>query len=128
MRLLLDSHAFLWFIAGNPRLSQRARSLIEDQANSRLLSIASLWELGIKVGLGRLDIGMTLPMLLREHVEQNAITILPIEPRHVLRVAALPNLHGDPFDRMLVAQALEDGLAILSADATLDAYGPVRTW
>ncbi len=127
MRLLLDTHTLLWFVEGSPRLSRHARAAIEDRTNALSLSAASLWEIGIKTGAGRLLLLRPLRDLI-DDLPQMDITILPIEPRHVLRVAALPNLHGDPFDRMLVAQALEDGFAILSADVTLDAYGPVRTW
>ena len=127
MKLLLDTHTLLWFVEGSTRLSHHARATIEDSTNFLSLSAASLWEIGIKTGVGKLLLDRPLRELI-DDLSRMDIRILPIEPRHVLRVAALPNLHGDPFDRMLVAQALEDGFAILSADTTLDAYGPVRTW
>jgi len=129
MRLLLDTHTFLWFIAGDPQLSTICRTLIEDLNNERLLSVASVWEMAIKVGLGKLPLAPPLEILIPNQLQRNAIDLLPIESRHVFRVPYLPLHHRDPFDRLLVAQSLVEQAPLLSADATFDAYAGIqRIW
>jgi PIN domain nuclease of toxin-antitoxin system len=131
MRLLLDTHTFLWFIAGDLQLSQSARSLIEDLENERFLSMASLWEIAIKTSLGKLNMigeGEEFAEFLQEQTWRNSITLLPISLPHLAAVAQLPQHHRDPFDRLLMAQAQTENLTILSADAALDAYGIARRW
>lgn len=126
MRLLLDTHLLLW-AAGRPeRLSDAARGLIEDPANQPMFSVASLWEIAIKRGLGRPDFD-TDPRLLRRGLIDNGYQELAITGEHAMAVDALPRLHRDPFDRLLVAQARIEGLLLLTADARVAAYpGPVR--
>lgn len=128
MRLLLDTHAFLWFAWGDPQLSSAARSLIEDPANQKLLSVASIWETAIKVRVGKLSLAKPLDLFLIEHVDGNALEVLAIERRHAIHVATLPLHHRDPFDRMLVAQCLVEAMPLISADPALDAYGITRFW
>src|SRR2546425_2990950 len=128
MRLLLDTHAFLWFAWGDPQLSSDARSLIEDPANQKLLSVASIWEIAIKVNVGKLTLAKPLDLFLIEHVDGNALEVLSIERRHSIHVAALPLHHRDPFDRMLAAQCLVEAMPLISADPALDAYGITRFW
>jgi PIN domain nuclease of toxin-antitoxin system len=128
MRAILDTHTFLWFITGDPRLSRSAERLIEDARYDVLLSVASIWEIAIKVATGRLSLPLPINTLLPQQIAENEITIFPIEVEHALEVAGLPLYHRDPFDRMLVAQALTEQLPILSADATLDQYGIQRVW
>lgn len=128
MRVLLDSHAFLWFVGGNPRFSQRARQVVEDRDNESVLSIASIWEMAIKVGLGKLTPHVPFPVLISEQLKENGIAPLDITVAHALRVAQLPYHHRDPFDRMLIAQAITEGLPIISADSRFDAYPVTRIW
>lgn len=128
MRLLLDTHAFLWFIEGSTRLTPRARELIEEPGNESVLSVASLWEMAIKANLGRLELGMSFEDLHRDHIEGNAIEVLGIQPPHLDIVAQLPQHHRDPFDRLLIAQATCEGIGVLSKDEALDAYGVKRLW
>ena len=121
MKALLDTHAFLWWIADDPRLSSRVRKIIGDGENGLYLSAASGWEMAIKVGLGRL----ALPepeRFIPEQMANNAIFPLPIRMSHALRVHSLPGHHRDPFDRMLVAQAQLEGLPILTADPRIAQY------
>ena len=103
MKLLLDTHAFLWFIAGSERLSATARELIEDSANQPFLSAASLWEMAIKLSLGRLHLGRPFEELIPEQMRLNGIQLLGIEIEHVTPVTTLPFHHRDPFDRLIVA-------------------------
>ncbi|MBS1032802.1 type II toxin-antitoxin system VapC family toxin [Gluconobacter cerinus] len=125
MKLLLDTHLLLW-AAGEPdRLSVRARSLMEDQDNDLVFSAASLWEVTIKAGLGRADFQID-PHLLRRGLIENGYEELPVTGQHALAVGQLPDVHRDPFDRILVAQATVEGLLLLTHDPLVQAYpGPV---
>jgi len=126
MKLLLDTHLLLW-AAGEPdKLSERARTLIDDQNNVLVFSAASLWEVTIKVGLGRADFQVD-PYLLRRGLLENGYEELPITSQHALAVRQLPDVHRDPFDRILVAQAMVEGLLLLTHDPLVQAYpGPVE--
>jgi len=126
MAVVLDTHAFLWWTQNDVRLSARARKAI---ANSECyLSLASCWEAAIKVSLGKLRLDRPVAQFFTEQLLACGISLLPIEFRHVVRVAVLPFHHRDPFRRLLTAQALEEGLTIISADAAFDRYGVKRTW
>lgn len=126
MKLLLDTHLLLW-AAGEPaKLSQQARDLIHDRENELLFSAASLWEVAIKHGLGRRDFRVDT-RLLRRGLIDNGYTELPIMSHHVVAIETLPTIHRDPFDRILVAQALIEGITLLTTDALLARYsGPIR--
>ena len=126
MKMLLDTHLLLW-AAGQPaRLPARARALIKDPANQLIFSAASLWEITIKCGLGRDDFRVD-PRLLRRGLLDNGYGELPITSEHAVALDALPALHKDPFDRILVAQATVEGLTLLTADPAVAQYqGPVR--
>ncbi|MBS0987011.1 type II toxin-antitoxin system VapC family toxin [Acetobacter thailandicus] len=126
MRLLLDTHLLLW-AAGEPdKLSARARILMEDPDNDLVFSAASLWEITIKTGLGRADFQVD-PHLLRRGLIENGYEELPITSQHALAVGQLPDVHRDPFDRILVAQATEEGLLLLTHDPLVKAYpGPIE--
>jgi PIN domain nuclease of toxin-antitoxin system len=128
MRLLLDTHTFLWWVADSPELSRRARSAIARADNECLLSVASCWEMAIKTSLGKLTLEGGLDRFLPEQMAVNGFRELPIELRHVVRVGRLPFLHHDPFDRLLAAQALEEDFAIVSRDAVFRRYGVKRVW
>lgn len=124
----LDTHSFLWFIAGDARLSPTARSAIEVEANDVLLGIGSLWEMAIKASIGKLSFDQPFDLLIPEQIDALSVGVLPMSIDHLVRVAALPFHHRDPFDRLLIAQALADGLPIVGADAAFDAYGVQRIW
>jgi PIN domain nuclease of toxin-antitoxin system len=127
MKLLLDTHLLLW-AAGNPdRLSDAARSLIENPENELLFSAASLWEVAIKRGLGRDDFQVDA-RLLRRGLLDNGYSELPIVSNHVVATESLPPIHKDPFDRILVAQAIVEGITLLTTDSLVAQYpGPIRT-
>ncbi len=126
MKLLLDTHLLLW-AAGQPeRLSPAARKQINDPNNELLFSAASIWEVSIKNSIGRKDFRVE-PRLLRRGLLDNGYVELPITSQHAVNIDSLPPIHRDPFDRMLVSQALIEGVALLTADAQVARYkGPVR--
>lgn len=128
MKLLLDTHAFLWFIGGDERLSLTARTLIEDGANDAFLSVASLWEMAIKISLGRLQLAQPFEILIPQQLSLNHIGLLGITISHTAKVATLPFHHRDPFDRLLVAQAQVEQMSLVSNDPAFDAYGITRLW
>jgi PIN domain nuclease of toxin-antitoxin system len=118
----------LWFIGGDALLDPFARRLIEDPNNERYLSVASLWEITIKSSLGRLTVPTPPSKLVHEHIWANAIYLLPIQPEHFDVLHDLPYQHKDPFDRMLIAQALQEGMTLISRDQIFDTYGVQVSW
>lgn len=128
MRSLLDTHTFLWFITRDTRLSVTARGVIEARESEILLSIASVWEIAIKTGLGRLPLPSPVRTFVPQQMVENKIGLLPIALDHALEAGNLPPHHRDPFDRMLVVQARMEELPIISADSELDRYGIHRVW
>lgn len=128
MRLLLDTHAFLWFIAGDERLGEAARTLMVSPTTERLLSVASLWEMSIKASLGRLDLDLSFTDLVAQQVTGNGIALLSVAPAHLDALARLPFHHKDPFDRLVIAQAAHEQATVLSRDAAFAAYGVPVVW
>jgi PIN domain nuclease of toxin-antitoxin system len=128
MRLLLDAHAFLWFLEGSEQLSAPARGVIEDPANEILVSVATLWEIAIKHSLGRLELQKPFAELIPEQLTTNGFELLPVELSHISKVAALPFHHRDPFDRLIIAQALVEEMPIVGRDAEFDRYAVKRLW
>lgn len=128
MKLLLDTHAFLWFIEGNLNLSDMARNLIEDQRNQRLLSVASLWEMSIKISIGKLELGMAFTELVKHEVYGNAIELLEIQPEHLDELAKLPFHHKDPFDRLMIAQGLVENIPVVTKDSAFGSYPLTTLW
>ena len=128
MKLLLDTHTFLWFIMGSPKLSSHARALIEEVSNDKFLSIASVWETAIKVSLVKLSLAGSFDIIFPEQLKVNGIDLLSIELKHINIISALPMHHRDPFDRLLVAQSIIEGISIVSADSTFDSYSIKRLW
>ena len=128
MKLLLDTHAFLWFIMGSLDLSAAARTQIEDVANEKFLSVASLWEIAIKLSIGKLTLSAPFDLLIPQQLALNGFELLNIEIDHVSLVATLPFHHRDPFDRLLIAQAMVEKMAIVSIDAAFNDYSVVRLW
>ena len=128
MRLLLDTHAFLWWIADSPELPKRARRAIASAGNECLVSAASCWEMAIKVSIGKLELPGTVERFVPHHMMLNGFRELSIDMRHAAGVARLPFHHRDPFDRLLVSQAVEEDLPIVSADRSFEKYGVTRIW
>lgn len=127
MKLLLDTHTFLWFVDDNPKLSGYGKSLLEGD-NHLLLSVACLWEIAIKVSRDRLTIPKPYESFISRQLSLNQIELLPISIPHLAIVSTLPLHHRDPFDRLLIAQAMAENLAIVSVDSAFDAYLVQRLW
>ncbi|MCY3707109.1 MAG: type II toxin-antitoxin system VapC family toxin [Gammaproteobacteria bacterium] len=128
MRVLLDTHAFLWWIADSGRLSVAARQVIADEANDIAVSAASAWEIATKYRIGKLPGAEPVALDVARAISAQGFGHLPISVGDAERAGRLPGPHRDPFDRMLAAQALARDLAVVSADAALDAYGIRRIW
>ena len=128
MNILLDTHAFLWFIAGDKRLSSKAREAIESEDNLIHVSVASLWEIAIKCSLGRLTLAGPFDEWIPRLLEHNGFDVLPINLDHLSKTVSLPFEHRDPFDRILVAQCLVDDLTMVSRDSVFESYGVKRIW
>ena len=122
MNFLLDTHGLIWFLTGEAQLSVTARSLIEDDSNRIYISIASLWEMAIRFSVGKLNVGQSFEALFPAQLDANDIAILEISVAHLKEVCKLPFHHRDPFDRLLVVQALTENWPVISADAVLDSY------
>ncbi len=128
MKVLVDTHAILWWLADGKHLSRRARRILENSQNRRLVSIASFWEVAIKMMLGSLPTGgLTLRMIADELAEQEFV-VLPIRLEDTLQFERLPALHRDPFDRMLISQAIEEGVPLLTIDAAIEQYPITTIW
>jgi PIN domain nuclease of toxin-antitoxin system len=130
VRLLLDTHAAYWYIEDDPQLSVTARTLIQNASNEILISPASYWEMAIKVSLGKWRLNRPYEEFIDIALNQYGFQILPILPAHTARLIGLPFPagHKDPFDRLLVAQALVEQIPIVSADPPIDTYGVTRLW
>jgi PIN domain nuclease of toxin-antitoxin system len=129
LKVLLDTHAFLWWITDDSQLSSRARRIITDRSNEIYFSAASGWEIAIKARLGRLSIsGRDAESFVAEQVAANAFRVLPIHLTHALRTCSLPDHHRDPFDRLLIAQAIIEELAFVSIDRELARYKVRIIW
>jgi PIN domain nuclease of toxin-antitoxin system len=127
MNLLLDTHALIWFSENDPKLSLTAKTAIESPENNRFVSLATLWEMAIKLNLGKLTLQIPLIQIIPA-LSINGFDLLAIEPDHILKIEILPRIHGDPFDRMLIAQALSNGLSIVSKEELFEEYGVKRIW
>jgi PIN domain nuclease of toxin-antitoxin system len=128
MRVLIDTHVFLWWVEGERALPAKARAVIANPGNECLLSMASVWELAIKAGLGKLKLSLPVRRYVVENVAANGFRLLEIGVAHVGRVETLAQHHGDPFDRLLIAQALEEKLPVVTADPVFGKYGVKRVW
>ncbi len=128
MRYLLDTHAFLWAMLDDPRLSNSARALMLNADNELLVSPASYWEIAIKISLGKYTLNDDFEAFMERQTVYSEFTPLPISIQHAAVVAGLPFHHRDPFDRLLVAQAIYEEIPIISTDRALDAYSIVRIW
>jgi PIN domain nuclease of toxin-antitoxin system len=128
MRILIDSQSVIWFVDQDQLLSGAAHAAITDPANDVLISAASVWEISIKVGLGKLTLSLPYRLWMAKAIADLGLTILPITVDYADVQAGLPQHHGDPFDRLIVAQAIVETIPVISADTHLDAYGITRIW
>jgi PIN domain nuclease of toxin-antitoxin system len=127
VRLLLDTHTLIWIAIDPEKLSRRVTNLLFDRSNEILLSIVSIWEMQIKLQLGKLTFDLPLFELIESQQRANDLQLLPITTVHIYALENLPNYHRDPFDRLLVAQAMTEKMPLLSVDAVFDQY-PVKRW
>ena len=128
MRVLLDTHTLLWWLDGDRRLSARTRTLVSDPSTEVLVSAASAWEISIKAASGKLPRALDVAADVLGCIHGQGFLPLDITVIHAQRAGSLPHFHGDPFDRMLIAQALSEGVPILSTDEVFDGYGVSRIW
>lgn len=128
MRLLLDTHAFLWFVLDDQRLSDKALALISDTENVVEISSASLWEIAIKNSLGKYSLNQPFGNFVESQIAMNSLRVLHIDPKHAEVVCTLPFHHRDPFDRMIAAQAISENFPVVSVDSAFDLYGVARVW
>ena len=126
--LLLDTHAVLWFWWDDPRLSATAWALLCEPSNRKLVSMATPWEVAIKVSRKKLDLGGAYRGFFDQQMVRSYFEWLPIATKHLDVVAELPHHHSDPFDRLMIAQALTERVLVVSADSQFDAYGVTRVW
>jgi PIN domain nuclease of toxin-antitoxin system len=128
VRHLLDTHTLLWYTLANPKLSSTATALILDPANAIVISPASYWEIAIKVSMGKLALQQPFEDFIDACLNKYCFAILPIEPSHASALIRLPFHHKDPFDRMLIAQAIVEAIPVIGGDSAFDAYGIKRLW
>ena len=128
MRLLLDTHAFLWFINGDEKLNQHSKALIQESNNEVLVSIATLWEIAIKTSLNKLELLQPFEIVIPKELAENEFTLLPIKLEHLVELRKLPFHHRDPFDRLLIAQSLSEKLPLISKDDQFGNYDVERIW
>jgi PIN domain nuclease of toxin-antitoxin system len=127
MRILLDTHAFIWFAEDDVQLNQTIKETIEKPTNNILLSIASIWEMAIKMQLDKLKIDKSIEEII-DLVTLNGFELLPILPEHIIKLTTLEFHHRDPFDRIIIAQVLSENFKIVSGDKIFDDYGVDRMW
>lgn len=128
MRLLLDTHTFIWFVTDSPRISITAKTLIEDEYNEKLLSIASIWEMAIKHSIGKLTFELPFMSFITSQMQQNSMELVNIQIEHLNVVANLPLHHRDPFDRLIIAQAMVEQMPVVGSDKAFDSYSVQRLW
>lgn len=128
MRVILDTHAFLWWLDGDKRMSKRARSLVSNEGTEVLVSAATAWEISIKAASGKLPGALDVAADVLGCIRAQGFVPLDLTVLHAQRAGSLPPIHGDPFDRALISQALLEGVPILSGDEVFDGYGVTRIW
>lgn len=130
MNILLDTHAFLWFVFADLSLSAYAKGLIEDESNVKFLSMASIWEMAIKYSIDKLPLIRPLKFedFMVHQIRSNGLIVLPINFSHLAHVSSLPVHHRDPFDRLIIAQSVVEKMPVISIDRAFDAYGVTRLW
>jgi PIN domain nuclease of toxin-antitoxin system len=127
MNLLLDTHSLIWFLNGDEKLSEKAKTAIEDPENSKIVSIASIWEIAIKISLDKFRFPKGFKHFLKM-VEDNGFELLPITFEHALELSILEFIHKDPFDRLLISQCISDNLVIVTKDDNIERYKVKTIW
>lgn len=127
MRILIDTQAFIWFVENDKQIPVKMKKYLENPENSIIVSIASLWEMTIKMSLGKLFLSCDIKEM-TEKIYNNGFEILPILPEHIIKLSTLIYLHRDPFDRIIIAQGLTENMPIVSSDKIFDNYGINRKW
>ncbi len=128
MNLLLDTHVFIWWSISPKSLSSQVEKLIANTGNALFLSLASIWEMQIKIQLGKLDLDVALSELIQKQQEVNSLNLLPIEANHIYALTNLGNHHKDPFDRLIIAQSIVENIDLISIDRVFDRYSVNRIW
>lgn len=128
MRVLLETHAFLWFVLGDLKLSSNARRHIEDPGNEKLISPSSYWEIAIKISLKKYTLSQPYEAFIQRGIADNGFIILPIEPKHTAALTTIPFHHRDPFDRLIIAQAMVEQISVISGDAAFADYAISCIW
>ena len=128
MKYLIDTHTFLWIIEDNKNLTDKVRTIYIDNSNEIYLSVASIWEMAVKISLNKLSIRGQLVKFIDRHAIENNIRLLSIQPHHIFSIEKLPFHHRDPFDRLLLSQCLQEKMYLLSKDKEFDKYGINRIW
>ena len=128
MRVLIDTHVFIWWTSDVKKLSSRVHNLLLDPSTEAILSVVSIWEMQIKMSLGKLQFRTALSELVDDEINRNRIELLPLSLSHIYALSNLPHHHRDPFDRILIAQSMEEDLQILSIDEMFDTYDVKRLW
>jgi PIN domain nuclease of toxin-antitoxin system len=128
MKVLVDTHTFIWDIIADPRSSTKAKQILRSNEHELVFSLVSLWEIAIKIKTGKLHTIGSSVAYIRDEMDAYGMQLLPIRYDHVLQLESLPHHHGDPFDRLLIAQALTESLPILSGDRILASYGIKLVW
>jgi PIN domain nuclease of toxin-antitoxin system len=128
MKLLLDTHTLIWWATSSEKLSLKVLDLLDDRQNDLLLSVASIWEMQIKCQDGKLELGKPLSQLVSNQIANNGLRILPIEAQHIYALQSLPSVHRDPFDRIMIAQAIVENLLFVSKDSVLGRYAVRQVW
>lgn len=128
MNILLDSHTLIWFSQNSPQLSSSAIEILEDRNNLLFLSLVSVWEIQIKVQLGKLNLDISLSEIVKDQTKINDVQILPLKLSHIWTLDTLPYYHKDPFDRLLISQAITENLIILGVDSVFDSYPVEKIW
>ncbi len=127
-RYLLDTHTFIWWVADSPKLATAANKTISSLENECFLSLASVWEMAIKISLGKLKLATSLRNFITGNIAANDFKMLPMDFCHINKIESLPFHHRDPFDRLLIAQAITEKMPIISADTAFNAYDIERVW
>jgi PIN domain nuclease of toxin-antitoxin system len=128
MKLLLDTHVLIWWSLDSAKLSRKVYDLLTDLSNTHVVSIASIWEIQVKVQLDKLDLDGKVSELIAHQQQVNNLEILQIDPAHIYALESLPNEHRDPFDRIMIAQSIVEGMPLLSADKVFDRYPVNNIW
>ena len=127
MKLLVDTQSFIWFVENDKQLPSKIKNELEDPDNTIIISIASLWEMAIKMSLGKLKLSCDIAKMI-DKLYQNGIEIFPILPKHIIKLTTLEYLHRDPFDRIIISQGLSENMTIVSSDEVFDDYKVTRKW